>query len=122
MLVDDSEIAHRVGGGSLGNLRLSPVDRSLTPPGISLLLGGTPQEAATAMRKSLPNSKKWQALAGTVGSATVAAIRAAGFDVIGAPTDRFSNHVRLVHPDGITGFTDANLTTLAAAFTDTVGC
>ena len=122
MSVGDDVVVHRVGGGGVANLRLSSLDRSLSPPGLSLLLDGTPQEAAGAMRQAFPNSKKWQARAGTVGSATVAAIRAAGFDVIADATDRFANHARLVHPDGKTGFTDANLTRLAAAFTDTTGC
>ena len=121
MLSDDT-IVHRVGGGSVANLRPSALDRSLTPPGISLLFGGTPQEAADAMRRAFPTSRKWQSLAGTVGSATVGAVRAAGFDVIVVVTDRFVNHARLIHPDGAVGFTDANLAKLATAFADTVGC
>ncbi len=121
MSVGDGEVVHRVGGGSAASLCLSPLDRSQSPPGLSVDIGGTPQEAADGMRRAFPNSRKWHSLAGTVGAATVASIRAAGFDVISVPTDRFPNHGRVVHPDGIAGFTDANLTMLAAAFTDTTG-
>jgi hypothetical protein len=35
-------LVHRVGGGSVDNLRLSLIEEALTPPGISVLLGGTP--------------------------------------------------------------------------------
>ena len=48
--------------------------------------------------------------------ATVEKIRATGFDVIPDPTRKFPNHGRIVHPDGVTGFTDENLRGLAAVF------
>lgn len=67
-------------------------------------------------------SRKWKVQAGTVASATVGAIRAAGFEVIAAKTTKLPNHARLVHPDGATRFTDDNLARLAAAFQTTTGC
>ena len=47
--IADDVVVHRIGGGSIANLRLSPPDLQETPPGISVLLGGTPQEAAAQM-------------------------------------------------------------------------
>jgi pyridoxal/pyridoxine/pyridoxamine kinase len=71
------------------------------------------------MRTVYPRSKKWQA-AGSVSSATVAAVQAAGFDVIADPTPNFPNHARLIHPLGASGFTDENLAALAAVLTEVV--
>ena len=115
-------VVHRVGGGSVANLRLSLLDAQQTPPGISVLLCGTPQEAAAQMRRAFPGSRKWRETAHTVGTITAAAIREAGFDIVPDPTTRFPNHARLMHPQGVTGFTDEHLVTLAATFRDTVGC
>ena len=114
-------IVHRVGGGSVENLRLSSIDIQQTPPGISLLVGGTPQEAAAQMRSAFPGSRKWRETAHTVGTTTVAAVREAGFEVVPDPTTRFPNHARLIHASGIAGFTDDHLTTLAATFHNTMG-
>ncbi|MGH8065005.1 MAG: hypothetical protein ACRERE_07135 [Candidatus Entotheonellia bacterium] len=115
-------VVHRVGGGSVANLRLSPLDAQQTPPGISVLLGGTPQEAATQLRRAFPRSRKWRQGTHTVGTTTAAAIREAGFDIVPDPTARFPNHGRLIHPKGVAGFTDENLQTLAATFRNTTGC
>jgi hypothetical protein len=115
-------IVHRVGGGSIANLRLSDLDRQETPPGISVLLGGAPAQAAEQMREAFPRSRKWRATAGTVGSTTAAAIRQAGFEVVPDPTTRFPNHARLIHPDGIVGFVDEELAKLVRVFHDTLGC
>src|SRR6266404_6553918 len=97
-------VLHRVGGGNLANLRLTPIDRGEIPPGISILVGGTPQDAATQMRRVFPKSRKWQAKAQTVGTTTAAAVRRAGFEIVPDPTSRFPNHARLIHPAGIAGF------------------
>ncbi len=113
---------HRVGGGRISNLRLSQLDQQEDPPGVSVLLGGAPQEAAAQMRRAFPKSRKWQASAKVVGTATAATIRAAGFQVLPDPTTRHPNHGRLIHPDGLAGFTDLNLAKLAQAFQDTTGC
>ena len=115
-------VVHRVGGGSVANLRLSLLDAQQTPPGISVLLHGTLQEAAAQMRRAFPGSRKWRETAHTVGTTTAAAIREIGFDVVPDPTTRFPNHARLVHPQSVAGFTDERLVTLAATFHDTVRC
>jgi len=103
-------------------LTLSVADAQLTPPGISVLLGGSPQEAAAQMRRAFPGSRKWQATATTVGSTTAGAIRAAGFDVVPDPTERFANHARLIHANNAAGFVPDNLAILVQAFQDTTGC
>jgi hypothetical protein len=115
-------VVHRVGGGSIANLRLSRLEQQLTPPGISLLLGGMPQGAATQMRQAFPNSRKWRDSAHTVGTTTAAAVRQTGFELVPDPTARFPNHARLIHPSGVAGFTDTNLEQLARVFHDTEGC
>jgi len=115
-------VVHRVGGGNVANLRLSTLEEKLTPPGISVLLGGTPQEAATQMRQAFPSSRKWRRTAHTVGTTTAAALRQVGFEIVPDATTRFANHARLIHPAGATGFRDANLERLAQTFRDTRGC
>ena len=119
--VTPDTVVHRIGGGSVANLRLAPLDAQQTPPGISVLLHGTPQEAATQMRRTFPGSRKWRDTAQTVGTTTAVAIREVGFDIVPDPTTRFPNHARLVHPQGVAGFSDEHLTTLAATFRNTVG-
>jgi hypothetical protein len=74
------------------------------------------------MRQAFPKSHKWCATAQTVGTTTAAALRQAGFEIVPDPTSRFANHARLIHPDGLSGFTDATLETLAQTFVDTTGC
>ena len=114
-------VVHRVGGGSVANLRLSPLDAQQTPPGISVLLGGTPQEAAAQMRRAFPRSRKWRETSYTVGTTTVVAIREAGFEIAPDPTTRFPHHARLMHPSGVAGFTDGHLETLTSTFRNTTG-
>jgi hypothetical protein len=115
-------VVHRVGDGSAANLRLSTIDRLQTPPGISVLLSGTPQQAAEQMRQAFPKSHKWQQSARTTGTSTAEAIRQEGFEIVPDPTSRFPNHARLIHPAGEAGFADANLAELTKAFHDTTGC
>lgn len=115
-------VVHRVGGGSMANLRLSPLDAQQTPPGLSVLMGVTPLEAADQLRRAFPRSRKWLQSAHTVGTTTAAAIREAGFEIVPDPTARFPNHARLIHPRGVAGFTDENLQILAATFRNTTGC
>lgn len=115
----DDTLVHRVGGGSAGNLILKPQEATLNPPGISMLLCGTPREAAEAMRRQFP--RKAPRGSTIVGSTTVGQIRAAGFDVIIDATPRFPQHARLIHPQGVAGFTDDNLKRLAQCFQDHTG-
>jgi hypothetical protein len=111
---------HRIGGGSVENLRLKPAESQLKPPGISVLKGGTPTDAAEQMKVAFPTAAKLHELTKTVGSAAEEGIRAAGFDVMPDPTRRFANHHHVIHPDGVVGFVDDNLALLSEAFTNTV--
>jgi hypothetical protein len=112
-------VVHRIGGGVVDNLRLKPKEEMLTPPGISVLLGGSPAEAAEQMREAFPDPRKFARLheqSATVGSASVEAITAAGFVVVPDGSKKFPNHARITHPEGAGGFSDANLDKLAAVF------
>ena len=119
--LSDDVVVHRVGGAGLANLRLKPVEERLQPPGFSLQVGGTPCEAADRIRAVYRTSRKWAAPM-DVGTTTVGAIRAAGFDAIADPTASFPFHARLIHPLGVSGFTDADLIRLAAVFSATEDC
>jgi hypothetical protein len=116
--IADDTIVHRVGGGQVDNLRLSPVDAQLTPPGLSVLRGGTPHDALRQIREQFPRSKKWRAVT-SVGTITAGAIRHAGFDIVPDGTARFPNHARIVHRDGVPGFSDEKLAPLSQAMTHT---
>ena len=50
-IIPDDVPIHRIGGGSAANLALKPLEKTLVPPGISTPQGGTPAEAAEAMRR-----------------------------------------------------------------------
>lgn len=113
-------VVHRIGSGHKENLQLSQLEKELIPPGISVLLGRTPQAAAQQMRNAFPRSRKWLESSRRVGTTTVQAIKEAGFEIRFDPTDRFPNHARLIHPSGVEGFTDENLERLAQAFEETV--
>jgi hypothetical protein len=115
-------VVHRIGGRAIANLRLKPRERALTPPGISVLIGGTPQEAADQMRQAFPRAQGLHQAARTVGSAVVDAIRQAGFDVIAVPTGNLPNHGRIIHPLGAAGFIDEALEELSRALQETTGC
>ncbi len=112
---------HRIGGGTVENLRLKPAEAALVPPGISVLKAPTPREAAAQVRAAFPRAAGLHQAARTVGSTSEDAIRRAGFDVIPNPTRKLPNHHRIIHPDGVAGLTDQNLAKLAAVFTNTTG-
>ena len=112
---------HRISGGDIDNLRLKPAEERLIPPGISVLRFGTPGEAAAAIRAAFPKASRLRAAATTVGSVSEESIRAAGFDLFADPSRKLPTHYRIVHPNGVSGFTDANLARLAAAFVTTTG-
>jgi hypothetical protein len=111
---------HRIGGGSVDNLRLKPREAALSPAGISVLGTTSPAEAARQIREAFPEARVLHETAKVVGSTTVEKIRGAGFDVIPDPTRRLPNHHRIIHPDGASGFSDENLEKLSKAFIDTV--
>jgi len=119
MTLSPDTTVHRIGGGGLMNLRLKPPEKSLVPPGFSVLLGGTPPEAAEQMRQAFPDPVKFvrlHAQAEVVGSTTVAAIVQAGFAVHPEASRKFPNHARVIHHLGVAGFSDANLQLLSQAF------
>jgi hypothetical protein len=111
-------VVHRLGGGGVENLQLKPREATLNPPGISVLLGGSPDQARWQVRRAFPNAARLLEAARTIGTTTVAAIRRAGFDVISDPTRHFPNHARIVHWNAAGGFSDANLRELSRAFTN----
>jgi RHS repeat-associated protein len=117
--VPDSFPVNRIGGGSAENLALKPREATLNPPGISVLQGGTPQEAAATMRQAFPNATGIQQQASTVGSATAKDVRAAGFDLKVNPSKKLPTHVRLTHPKGEKGFSPENRQALSERFKDT---
>lgn len=121
VLPDDS-VRHRVGGGKVENLFLRPLEEKLIPPGFSVLLGGTPAQAAVDMRRVFGPTSKMSQRASAVGTATIESIREIGFDVIADETNNFPNHGRLIHPtDGIDGFSEEKLRKLSALFFDHEG-
>ena len=103
------------------NLRLKPPETTLDPPGISLLQAPSPGAATRQMREAFPAATALHAAAQVVASTSVAKIRQAGFDVFPNPTRRLPQHYRLIHPDGVAGFTDVNLLRLSAVFRETSG-
>ena len=112
---------HRIGGASIENLRLKPKEAMLTLPGISVLKADTPGEAARAMRAAFPRAKQLHEATKTVGSTTPELLRAAGFDVIHAPSNAFPNRYRIVHTAGVRGFADDCLARLSQVFVVTTG-
>jgi hypothetical protein len=112
---------HRIGGSSVESLRLKPREATLNPPGISLLQAPSPGEAARQIRAVFPAADGLHEAAQVIGSTTVDNIRGAGFDVIFNPTKKLPNHYRLIHPDGVAGFSDENLARLSAVFAETSG-
>ena len=112
---------HRIGGSSVENLRLKPREATLNPPGISLLHAPSPGEAARQIREAFPAADGLHEAAQVIGSTTVDNIRGVGFDVIPNPTKKLPNHYRLIHPDGVAGFSDENLARLSAVFMETSG-
>ena len=112
---------HRIGGGSVENLRLKPRETKQNPPGISVLKAPSPGEAARQMREEFPGAEGLHEAARVVGSATADKIRSAGFDLLPNPTRKLPNHHRIIHPDGEFGFSDENLRRLSEVFTDTFG-
>jgi hypothetical protein len=117
--IDDDAVIHRIGGGSVENLVLKPAEQTLIPPGISTLHGGSPDEAADAMRRRFPRmAPKGKTIVGTT---TAGQIRQAGFDIMRDPTPRFPHHARLLHPEGADGFNRENLDRLALTFENRAG-
>jgi hypothetical protein len=108
--------------GDEKNLGLKPHEAKLDPPGISVLIGGTPAGTAAAFRRVFGPKSSLGRAASTVGTAEIDRIRAVGFDIVPVPTSNFPNHGRIVHPtDGAAGFTPENLERLSQVFTNSTG-
>jgi len=110
---------HRIGGGSVDNLRLKPREERLRQPGISVIEAKTAQEAAQRIRQAFPKAMELHEAGKTVGSTTETQIIDAGFAIIAAPTRNLPGHHRIIHPEGLPGFTEANLKKLSEAFRKT---
>lgn len=120
--MDDQLSCHRIGGGNSGNLTLRPIEEKLEPAGISVLIGGTPEQAAADVRRVFGSRSSLGKKAVTVGTITIRQIRESGFDIVEDPSINFPNHGRLIHPtEGIAGFADENLNRLAQSFTNYQG-
>jgi hypothetical protein len=94
---------------------------TLNPPGFSVFLGGTAEDAANKLIEAYPHPIKFSTLhelAKRVASGTVEKIKAAEFAVIRDRTKRFPNHARLIHPKGAEGFGEKALKELAKAFSE----
>jgi hypothetical protein len=115
------EFAHRIGGGDENNLVLKPAEEKLDPPGFSVLIGGTPEQAAADFRRTFGARSTLGRLASVVGVAEIQAIQSVGFDVIEVPTNHFPNHGRVIHTLGLAGFTIENLQKLATVFVNIRG-
>ena len=101
-------------------MRLKPAESRLEPPGISVLKGGTPAQAAEQVKSAFPGAARLHEASRIVGSATEEALRGAGFGLVPDPTRKFPNHHRIVHPEGASGFSEVNLGRLSEAFVDTM--
>ncbi len=120
-MATQKDVCHRIGGGHVGNLALRPQEANLHPPGVSVLIGGTAEQAATDWRAVFPKPGP-SAKASVIGVAEIEKLRVLGFDVIDVPTPNFPNHGRLIHPAlGEAGFTPENLQRLSNVFTDRAG-
>jgi hypothetical protein len=113
---------HRIGGGSVANLRLTSQESAMKIPGFSVLKADTPEEAAFQMNDAFPGATQLVTKAKIVGSTSLQLIHGAGFDLMPDPTRKFPNHHRVIHRDGVAGFTDKNLSQLATAFYNSFRC
>jgi hypothetical protein len=116
----DTMASVRIAGGAAAKLNLKMAEKLLDPPGISVLQGGTADSARKQMVDAFPKATNLHKQAETVGSATVKDIREAGFDVIYDPTRNFPNHGRLIHPEGVGGFTQEEFEKLSKAFNNPI--
>ena len=109
---------HRIGGSSVENLRSKTREATLDPPDISLLHAPSPGVAAR-QRQAFPAADGLhEATEVTVDDG--GHLRGVGFDV-SRSDEELPDHDRLIHPDGVAGFSDANLARLSAVFMETPG-
>ncbi len=118
-MATESGDIHRLGGGSLENLRLKPVEMNLDPPGISVLKAPSARKAVMQMWEVFPKADLLHEKARVVGTTSIERIRSVGFEVIPKPTRKLPNHYRIIHPQDVAGFNDANLMKLSEVFVNT---
>ena len=119
-LVHNSDLVCRIGGGKVDNLLMSAAEEGLTPPGISVILANSADEAALAMRNAFPHAKALIKKSSTIGSTTAEQIRDAGYKLLFKPSNALPTHHRVYHPDGIDAF-NSNIERLASIFVTTIG-
>jgi len=107
---------HRIGGCKIANLRLKDREKALNPPGISVIMASTADEARQQIRQAFPRASGLREQTKLIASTSATAIRSAGFDVVPQPTKSLPSHCRIVHPLGAAGFNDVDLARLAQAF------
>lgn len=115
------ELLHRIGGSSLENLHLKPREAALDIPGISVIKARRPGDAANEIRTGLPKAFELHKQANMIVTASAAAIRSTGFEVIPVSSTALPNHYRIIHPDGIAAFADDNLVRLTEVFHNSTG-
>lgn len=117
--VADDTLIHRFGRLDIESLRLKDAEKRLTPPGISVLIGGTAEDAAAAMVHAYPDPRKHSRvheMVKEVQSTSARKIRDAGFDIVAVPSRKLTTHGQIIHREGVQGFSDENLALLLAAF------
>jgi hypothetical protein len=117
-VVDGIQQIHRIGGRDIANLRLKDREKKLDPPGISVIIASTADEARQQIRRAFPRARELREQSKLIASSSASAIRLSGFDVVSQPTKSLPNHCRITHPLGAAGFNDVNLARLAEAFID----
>lgn len=113
--MDEETLIHRIGPNTLENFELKPRERRVAPFGISVLIGGTPEQAALDMITAI-NSSRMRELTKSVSTTSLQQIRSVGYDVVLSPTPNFPNHGTLFHPNGVAGFVQEGLKPLVSVF------
>jgi hypothetical protein len=115
------EDMHRLGGSRVDNPRLKPREATLKSARYFPLARSFAWGGRTSDTGGVPAAEGLHAAAQVIGSTTADKIRGVGFDVMPNPAKKLPNHYRLIHPDGVAGFSDENLARLSAVFTETSG-
>jgi hypothetical protein len=113
--MNDETLIHRIGPNTIENFELNAREKRIPPFGISVLIGGSPEQAAKDMITAI-NSKRMRELTKSVSTASLKQIRSVGFDVVSSPTPNFPNHGTLLHSQGSAGFAYDHLESLVDVF------
>ncbi len=77
-MATESDDFHRIGGGSVENLRLKPREMKLHPPGISVLKAPTARQAAMQVMEAFPQASALREKARVIGTTSLEKIRSVG--------------------------------------------